>query len=135
MSNKILPTAFLLCIFSVSFAQPRKVVADKIVAVVGNKIILKSDIDNSIIDMQRQGVAVPDGVSERELAAYLDLHVGTVGQVLATLSDDPILGRASDIVFQPHPVDPPHEVVLRSLELIAEHVAPAIGWVAQKGTP
>ena len=43
----------------VVFAQPKKVIADKIIAVVGNKIILKSDIDNSIIDMQRQGIDVP----------------------------------------------------------------------------
>ncbi len=41
-------------------AQPKQVVADKIIAVVGNKIILKSDIDNGIIDMQRQGVEIPD---------------------------------------------------------------------------
>jgi putative FMN-dependent luciferase-like monooxygenase len=77
------------------------------------------------------GVAIPDGVSDAELAAYLDLHVGTPHQVLATLTKDPVLPRATDIVFQPHPVDPPHEVVLRSLELIAEHVAPALGWVPQ----
>jgi peptidyl-prolyl cis-trans isomerase SurA len=38
---------------------PKRVVADKIIAVVGDKIILKSDIENSIIDMQRQGVEVP----------------------------------------------------------------------------
>jgi peptidyl-prolyl cis-trans isomerase SurA len=46
-----------------SFAQvsiPKAVVADKIVAVVGDKIILKSDIDNSITDMIRQGITVPD---------------------------------------------------------------------------
>ncbi|MCU1549447.1 MAG: putative FMN-dependent luciferase-like monooxygenase [Glaciihabitans sp.] len=78
-----------------------------------------------------QGVVVPEGVTETELAAYLDLHIGTPEQVLATLADDPILPRASDIVFQPHPVDPPHEVVLRSLELIATDVAPALGWVPQ----
>ncbi len=45
-----------------SFAQnslPKAVIADKIVAVVGDKIILKSDIDNSIIDMQRQNIEVP----------------------------------------------------------------------------
>jgi len=35
------------------------VVADKIIAVVGDKIVLKSDIDNSLADMQRQGVEVP----------------------------------------------------------------------------
>jgi len=40
-----------------AFAQ--KIVADKIIAVVGDKVILKSDIDNSITDMQRQGIEVP----------------------------------------------------------------------------
>ena len=41
------------------FAQSARVVADKIIAVVGDKVILKSDIDNTITDMQRQGVEVP----------------------------------------------------------------------------
>ena len=41
------------------FAQPKKVVADKIIAVVGDKIVLKSDIDNSIQDMERQGMEIP----------------------------------------------------------------------------
>ena len=41
-------------------SQPKKVIADKIVAVVGDKVILKSDIDNSIIDMQRQNIDVPE---------------------------------------------------------------------------
>lgn len=40
-------------------AQPQKVMADKIIAVVGDKIVLKSDIDNTILDMQRQGVEIP----------------------------------------------------------------------------
>ena len=48
------------CLLMVAFAQPRKVVADKIIAVVGDKIVLKSDIDNSIQDMERQGMEVPD---------------------------------------------------------------------------
>jgi peptidyl-prolyl cis-trans isomerase SurA len=39
--------------------QAKRVLADKIIAVVGNKIVLKSDIDNSIADMQRQGMEVP----------------------------------------------------------------------------
>ena len=59
IKNKILLTAFSFAIFTSVFAQPKKVVADKIVAVVGDKIVLKSDIDNSILDMQRQGVEVP----------------------------------------------------------------------------
>lgn len=49
------------CVFSAAlvWAQPKKVSADRIVAVVGDKIVLKSDIDNQIMDMQRQGVEVP----------------------------------------------------------------------------
>jgi peptidyl-prolyl cis-trans isomerase SurA len=48
------------CLLMVAFAQPKKIVADKIIAVVGDKIVLKSDIDNSIQDMERQGMEVPD---------------------------------------------------------------------------
>lgn len=47
---------FIFLISSVAaFAQPQKVVADKIVAQVGNKIILRSDIFNAIADYKRQG--------------------------------------------------------------------------------
>jgi len=43
-----------------SFAQPKKVVADKILGIVGDRIILYSDIQNSMADIQRQGGTVPD---------------------------------------------------------------------------
>lgn len=41
-------------------AQPKKVVADKIIAVVGDRIILQSDITNSIADARRNGNPVPE---------------------------------------------------------------------------
>jgi putative FMN-dependent luciferase-like monooxygenase len=85
-------------------------------------------IARSLPMLAAQGVEVPAAASDAELAAFLDLHVGTPEQVLASLSADPVLPRASDVVFQPHPVDPPHEVVLRSLELLARDVAPGLGW-------
>ena len=59
IKNKTFLTILLALIFTAAFAQPKKVIADKIIAVVGNKIILKSDIDNAITDMQRQGIEVP----------------------------------------------------------------------------
>lgn len=50
-----------IILFSVaSHAQAQKIVADKILAVVGDKIILKSDIDNAIVDAKRNGATVPD---------------------------------------------------------------------------
>ncbi|HEY0260913.1 MAG TPA: putative FMN-dependent luciferase-like monooxygenase [Lacisediminihabitans sp.] len=88
-------------------------------------------IARSVPQLAAQSVTIPEGASDAEVAAYLDLYVGTPAQVLAALAEDPILPRATDIVFQPHPVDPPHEVVLRSLELIATEVAPALGWAPQ----
>jgi peptidyl-prolyl cis-trans isomerase SurA len=40
-------------------AQPKKIVADKVIGVVGDRIILKSDIDNQIADAKRQEMALP----------------------------------------------------------------------------
>ena len=48
-----------MSVSAIMFAQGKKVVADKIIATIGDKIILKSDIDNSIHDMERQNMAVP----------------------------------------------------------------------------
>lgn len=43
-----------------AFAQPKKIVADKIVGVVGDRIILESDIKNAIADAQRQNATLPE---------------------------------------------------------------------------
>lgn len=51
---------FALSISSAAFAQPQKLLADKIIGIVGNKIVLKSDVDNSLSDMQRQGISLPE---------------------------------------------------------------------------
>ena len=49
--KRALPVIFLLGAgIMTAQAQPKKVVADKIVAVVGDRIILQSDIRNSIED-------------------------------------------------------------------------------------
>ena len=61
LSLKKFITACLLLISCVAFAQgPKKVVADKIISIVGDRIILQSDIKNMILDLIRQGLAVPD---------------------------------------------------------------------------
>jgi peptidyl-prolyl cis-trans isomerase SurA len=62
---KIVSIVFSLVLLSVTAkAQVKKVLADKIVATVGDKFILRSDIDNSIADYKRQaqgqeGVTIP----------------------------------------------------------------------------
>lgn len=47
-------------IVQTGFAQSKKVVADKIISVVGDRIILQSDIKNAVSDMQRQGSNLPE---------------------------------------------------------------------------
>lgn len=68
------------------------------------------------------------GRSVEDLIRALDSHVGTPEDVIASLGADTALARATDIVFQVHSIDPPHEAILRSVELIARDVAPALGW-------
>ena len=58
MMKKFYLTAFI-SIFILSVFAQKKVIADKIVATVGDKIVLKSEIENSIIDMQRQNIELP----------------------------------------------------------------------------
>jgi peptidyl-prolyl cis-trans isomerase SurA len=57
---RIVAILVLLITCNIVYAQPQKAVADKIVAVVGDRIILQSDIRNSIDDARRQGSTVPD---------------------------------------------------------------------------
>jgi alkanesulfonate monooxygenase SsuD/methylene tetrahydromethanopterin reductase-like flavin-dependent oxidoreductase (luciferase family) len=61
-----------------------------------------------------------------------DVHVGTPEDVIESLSADATLERVTDLVFQVHSVDPPHPLILRSIELIATKVAPVLGWAPQR---
>jgi putative FMN-dependent luciferase-like monooxygenase len=63
-----------------------------------------------------------------ELLVRADVHIGSPDDVIATLRADPLLSVATDLILQVHPVDPSHEQSLRSLQLIATEVGPALGW-------
>jgi putative FMN-dependent luciferase-like monooxygenase len=64
----------------------------------------------------------------QDLIAAFDVHVGAPGDVVASLQADRTLARVTDLAVQVHSVDPPHPAILRSIELVAEVVAPALGW-------
>jgi putative FMN-dependent luciferase-like monooxygenase len=73
------------------------------------------------------GHTIP-GTATTDLIKAFDVHVGTPDDVIASLKADTALARVTDLVFQVHSVDPPHDHILRSLELTANVVAPALGW-------
>lgn len=60
---KFFISSLIVLLAITSNAQPKKVLADKIVGVVGDRIILKSDIDNSIEDAKRSGQDIPPDAS------------------------------------------------------------------------
>lgn len=71
------------------------------------------------------------GLSGGTLAEWLaeaNSHVGTPDDVIESLRAEATLARATELSVQVHSIDPPHALILRSLELMAEKVAPALGW-------
>jgi putative FMN-dependent luciferase-like monooxygenase len=74
------------------------------------------------------GGHLPPGEALADMITAFDTHVGTPDDVIASLRSDSTLERVTDLVFQVHSVDPPHPYILRSIELVAEKVAPALGW-------
>lgn len=69
-----------------------------------------------------------DGLSIDELVRITDTHVGTVDEVIASLAADETLHAATDVSFQVHSIAATHELTLRSLQLLADEVAPRLGF-------
>jgi peptidyl-prolyl cis-trans isomerase SurA len=71
-----------LLVLTICFAQPKKVVADKIIATVGDKILLKSDLDNSLAEMQRT-MTLPDNAG----CMLIEQAIGIKAMVLQAEKD------------------------------------------------
>ena len=74
-----------------------------------------------------------EGMSVHDQIAAMDIHIGNPDDVIASLRADSVLARATDLTVQSHSIDPPHPFILRSIELVADVVAPALGWVRSDG--
>jgi peptidyl-prolyl cis-trans isomerase SurA len=87
MKNKIL---IILFVFGISqgYAQQDGTVIDKVVAVVGDKTILKSDIESQIVSMRANGILVDDKAKcqmfEEVLFQKLLLHQAELDSVTVT---------------------------------------------------
>lgn len=69
-----------------------------------------------------------DRLAIDDLVRITDTHVGTADEVAASLASDLAIAASTDVSFQVHSIDAPHEVTLRSLELLATEVAPRLGY-------
>ncbi|WP_315704250.1 MULTISPECIES: putative FMN-dependent luciferase-like monooxygenase [unclassified Bradyrhizobium] len=77
------------------------------------------------------GGHAPPGDTLSEMITAFDVHVGTADDVIDSLRADSTLQRVTDLVFQAHSIDPPHPFILRSIDLMASVVAPALGWTRE----
>lgn len=66
-----------------------------------------------------------------DLIRAMDVHIGTPDEVIESLQADTTLQRSTDLTMQVHSIDPPHPYILRSIELFAGKVAPALGWAPE----
>jgi putative FMN-dependent luciferase-like monooxygenase len=88
-------------------------------------------LKRSVARFIEMGRRPPGGTLQDTIAAF-DIHVGAPDDVIASLQKDTALARTTDLVCQSHSIDPPHPMILRSIELVAEKVAPALGWVRDR---
>lgn len=83
--------------FGSLYAQPApKVIADRIIAVVGDKIVLESDIVNALHDMERQGMELPPDAK----CLTLEQNMGIKALVLQAEKDSiPITEEEIDVAI------------------------------------
>jgi putative FMN-dependent luciferase-like monooxygenase len=104
--------------------------------ILASRTVVVADDRESILPYAREaagrmaalGLVPADGLTELEMFAQLNMVFGTAEEVAEELSRDTVLARSTEVTFQVHPIDPPHELIMRSLELIATDVAPRMGW-------
>jgi len=77
--------------------------------------------------LTRLGRATGDSTLDAMIVG-MDVHLGAPDKVIASLQTDSALTRSTHVAVQVHSIDPPHPCILRSIELVAEVVAPALGW-------
>jgi putative FMN-dependent luciferase-like monooxygenase len=94
----------------------------------------ETGLRRQVARLRELGRTVPCETLDEIITAF-DVHVGTPDEVTASLRADTTLDRVTDVVVQVHSVDPPHAFILRSVELFATVVAPALGWTEPRRQP
>ncbi len=82
MRTPFLLTALMLLAAAPAAAQGQSVVVDRVVAVVGNKPVLASQVDEDIFSQQAQGAKLPEGDSAAMRALRLQVLNGLIDQEL-----------------------------------------------------
>jgi hypothetical protein len=77
----------------------------------------------------------PTGLTQEEAYARIHVHYGHPDEVVASLQADRLLPMTTELICQVQPGAPTAAQIMKSLELIATRVAPALGWQPQTASP
>jgi alkanesulfonate monooxygenase SsuD/methylene tetrahydromethanopterin reductase-like flavin-dependent oxidoreductase (luciferase family) len=76
----------------------------------------------------------PAGLSIEEYLQRFHAFYGHPDEIIEALQAEQALPLATDLIAQFNPGVPDHDAAIRSLELIATEIAPALGWSPARAT-
>jgi alkanesulfonate monooxygenase SsuD/methylene tetrahydromethanopterin reductase-like flavin-dependent oxidoreductase (luciferase family) len=72
--------------------------------------------------------AFPAGLTEEQAFKRIHIHYGHPEDVIASIREDRLFAFSTELICQVQPGDPTQKQILKSMELLAKEVAPALGW-------
>jgi alkanesulfonate monooxygenase SsuD/methylene tetrahydromethanopterin reductase-like flavin-dependent oxidoreductase (luciferase family) len=88
---------------------------------------LKIGLEHSVAIQEARGQP-PDGLTVEQRFRHHNIHHGSPEAVIESLLQEPLIDVVTDLICQVQPGLPSREQTLEAIELIANEVAPAIGW-------
>jgi putative FMN-dependent luciferase-like monooxygenase len=70
----------------------------------------------------------PAGLTQEQAFKRIHIHYGHPEEVIASIREDRLFAMSTELICQVQPGDPTQEQILKSMELLAKDVAPALGW-------
>ncbi|MGE3908871.1 MAG: LLM class flavin-dependent oxidoreductase [Chloroflexota bacterium] len=71
---------------------------------------------------------LPPGLTLDEAYSRIHIHHGHPDEVIASIREDRLFPMSTELICQVQPGDPTQAQILKSMELLAREVAPALGW-------
>jgi alkanesulfonate monooxygenase SsuD/methylene tetrahydromethanopterin reductase-like flavin-dependent oxidoreductase (luciferase family) len=101
------------------------------VYVAADKRVAKAAIEAPVLRMAERMIRAgrfPAGLSSEEYFELMHISYGSPDEVAERLATDRVLPLATDLIVQFSPASPALDAAIAGLELLATHVAPALGW-------
>jgi putative FMN-dependent luciferase-like monooxygenase len=88
---------------------------------------MRSGVANWVKVLSGRG-QFPTGLTEEQAFRRIHIHYGHPDEVIASIREDRLFPLSTELICQVQPGDPTQKQILRSMELLAKEVAPALGW-------